>query len=57
MNITLKELFPGNNGRLLMLRVMLHLRMPELMKLNAERPLNDELSQKLRDAIEVVKKG
>lgn len=57
MTTTLGEMFPGNMGRVLLTRVSIKLRMPELLKLPNTEPLSPELHQRLADAVIQVKKG
>jgi len=48
---TLKELFPGNMGRLRFIRVMLRARIPQLAKHDWETPLTPELLERVRAGI------
>ncbi|MDE0883405.1 MAG: hypothetical protein OSB21_12500 [Myxococcota bacterium] len=54
---TLNQLFPGNLGRLKLLRVMLRLGMPELSKYNANQPLEPMLERRVRQALHEVEAG
>ncbi len=53
----LKDLFPGNMGRVLLTRVAIRLRMPNLMKMDPAKPLAPQLAEQLRAALDDVKRG
>jgi len=54
---TLNELFPGQTGRLELMRVMLMLRMPQLRSMPRDDELPAELEEQLRKARAAVRKG
>jgi len=54
---TLNQLFPGNLGRLKLLRVMLRLGMPELRSQNPNLPLDPMLERRIRQALREVEEG
>ncbi|MCA9493447.1 MAG: hypothetical protein KC621_26130 [Myxococcales bacterium] len=54
---TLNQLFPGQTGRLQLMRVMLLLRRPDLKSLDRDEPLSDELEKQLREALGRVRKA
>ena len=55
--MTLDEFFPGNMGRMLLIRVMLRLKRPDLAKMDKGTKLDTDLIKLIRDAINDVKKG
>ncbi len=55
--MTIADLFPGNMGRVLMTRVAIRTRMPALMKMTPDEPIDEKLLAQLRIAIEQVKRG
>lgn len=55
--MTIEEIFPGNVGRLVMARVILRLRMPELARMARNATVSPTLESQLRAAIDAVKKG
>lgn len=54
---TIGDVFPGNMGRLMLTRVALRLRMPELMKLSPSHCLESALLARLQTTLVEVKKG
>ncbi|MEM7155057.1 MAG: hypothetical protein AAF799_19570 [Myxococcota bacterium] len=54
---TLEDLFPGIQGRMELVRVMLHLRMPQLADLPRDTPLDAEMVMRLETARELVARG
>jgi hypothetical protein len=54
---TLNELFPGQAGRLQLIRVMLSLRMPQLQRTPRDEELDKDTERKLRDALQRVQRG
>jgi len=54
---TLNQLFPGNLGRLKLLRVVLKLGMPELKGHNPNQPLDPMLERRIRQALREVELG
>ncbi len=54
---TIGEVFPGNMGRLMLTRVALRLRMPELMKLSPSHGLEPALLARLQSTLAEVRKG
>ena len=54
---TLNDLFPGNLGRLTLLRVILRVGMPELRQIDPNKPLDPLLERRLRQAIRQVEEG
>ncbi len=54
---TLNELFPGQVGRLQLIRVMLKLRRPELKRLDRDKPLPAELEEQLIRTLKTVRRG
>lgn len=54
---TIGEVFPGNMGRLMLTRVALRLRMPELMKLSPGQEIEPALLLRLQTTLAEVKKG
>jgi hypothetical protein len=55
--MTLTELLPGNMGRVVLTRVALRLRRPDLLKMPVEVQLDPDLLATLMPAIAAVKKG
>ncbi len=55
--MTISELLPGNMGRVVLTRVALRLRRPDLLKMSVAVPLDPALIAMLLPAIEAVKKG
>jgi len=55
--MTLDDFFPGNMGRMLLIRVMLRLRRPDLAKMNKKSRLDDSLIKQIKNAIYDVNKG
>lgn len=55
--MTLTQLLPGNMGRVVLTRVALRLRRPDLLKMSVELPLDAALLATLMPAIDAVKKG
>jgi hypothetical protein len=54
---TLNQLFPGNLGRLKLLRVMLRLGLDDLPKMNPNTPLEPMLEARIRQALREVEQG
>ena len=54
---TLQSLFPGIKGRMQLVKVMLHLRMPELAEMGRDEPLDDELARRLELARDMFAMG
>jgi len=54
---TLNELFPGQTGRLELMRVMLKLRLPELRTMPRDAELPTDLEARLRKAREAIRRG
>jgi len=54
---TMEDLFPGNMGRMLMIRVMLKLRMPDLKDMPRTEPLDPSLVSRLETTIAQVQLG
>ena len=54
---TLNHLFPGTEGRMELVRVMLHLRMPELRRVPRDQQLEPELARRLERALTVIRQG
>ena len=54
---TLQGLFPGLEGRMQLVRVMLDLKMPQLRDLPRDQQLDAELLQTLREAKARVEQG
>ena len=54
---TLNDLFPGQKGRLELMRVMLMLRLPRLKALPRDDELPPDLEERLREARKAVRKG
>lgn len=54
---TLHDLFPGIEGRMEFVRVMLHLRMPQLREYDRTAPLSPVLVDKLLQAQQEVRNG
>lgn len=54
---TLNDLFPGNSGRMIMVRVILRKQMPELSEMDRDKPLSPDLVATLKQAIEEVQAG
>ncbi len=54
---TLNELFPGQTGRLELMRVMLKLRMPELRTMPRDVELPVDLDERLRTARKAIRRG
>lgn len=50
-------MFPGIKGRMQLVKVTLHLRMPELQEMARDEPLDDELVKKLETALEMFARG
>ena len=57
LEMTLTELLPGNMGRVVLTRVALRLRRPDLLKMPIETPLDPALLAALLPAIDAVRKG
>lgn len=57
MVATLNDLFPGQAGRLQLIRVMLMLRRPDLKSLARDRELPAELETQLKLALDRVRRG
>jgi hypothetical protein len=57
VDMTLTELLPGNMGRVVLTRVALRLRRPDLLKMPVEIQLDPDLLATLMPAIAAVKKG
>ena len=57
MQKTMDDLFPGNMGRMLMIRVMLKLRMPDLKDMPRTEPLDPSLVSRLETTIAQVRLG
>lgn len=55
--MTLTELLPGNVGRVVLTRVALRLRRPDLLKMSVELQLDAALLATLMPAIDAVRKG
>jgi hypothetical protein len=53
----LSDLFPGNLGRLKLIRVMLRVGMPQLSKMNPATDLDPQLEALLRQALRDVEQG
>ncbi len=56
-SLTLAELFPGNLGRMKMIRVMLRLKMPKLMEMDHTKSLPAELLSKITQTIAEINGG
>ena len=54
---TIESLFPGKMGRVMLTRVAIRMRRPELLKMNKTEVLAEELADKVREALAMVKKG
>ncbi len=54
---TLNDLFPGQTGRLELIRVMLRLQMPELRQRPRDEELGPDLEQRLRKGLDEVRRG
>ena len=54
---TIQTLFPGVEGRMELVRVMLYLKMPQLRDFDRYQPLPSDLATKLLEAREVVRNG
>ena len=54
---TLNDLFPGQSGRLRLIRVMLMLRRPELKRIPRDQPLPQDLERELVAALATVRRG
>ena len=54
---TLNQIFPGNLGRLKLLRVVLKLGMPELKHMNPNQSLDPMLERRIRQALYEVEQG
>lgn len=50
-------MFPGIKGRMELVKVMLQLRMPELLEMSREEPLHEDLAQRLETARELLTQG
>lgn len=55
--MTINTLFEGNMGRVVLTRVALRLRKPELLKMNVEQPLDAALINLLVAARDAVNRG
>jgi hypothetical protein len=55
--MNLCELLPGNMGRVVLTRVALRLRRPDLLKMSDQVPLDAALLATLMTAIAAVRKG
>ena len=55
--MTLSTLFAGNMGRVVLTRVALRLRKPELLKMTADQPLDAALVDMLVAARDAVNRG
>ena len=54
---TLNDLFPGQTGRLELIRVMLRLQLPELRQQPRDEDLKPELEERLRKGLQEVRRG
>lgn len=54
---TLDDIFPGNTGRMKKIRVALRLKMPDLMKMDATKPLDKALTKQLEKAMLDIERG
>lgn len=57
MTKTMEDLFPGNMGRMLMIRVMLKMRRPDLRDMPRTTPLEPSLVAELESTIRQVQQG
>ncbi|MEQ8454259.1 MAG: hypothetical protein RLO52_09810 [Sandaracinaceae bacterium] len=57
MTKTMEDLFPGNMGRMLMIRVMLKMRRPDLRDMPRTAPLEASLVAELETTIRQVQLG
>lgn len=55
--VTLAELFPDNVGRMALARVVLKLKMPELISVDTAVELDDDLCAKIRAALDEIEQG
>lgn len=55
--MTLTQLLPGNMGRVVLTRVALRLRRPDLLRMSCEIPLDPALLDTLLPAIDAVRRG
>ena len=55
--MTLTQLLPGNMGRVVLTRVALRLRRPDLLKMSVEIPIDPGLLAALLPAIDAVRRG
>jgi hypothetical protein len=49
--MTLTDIFPGRAGRVFLTRVAVRLRMPQILKMKMDEPLDPALSKKLQGAV------
>jgi len=54
---TLNDLFPGRMGRVELTRIAVRLRMPQLLRTNADEALADDVVAALQSALDEVRKG
>jgi hypothetical protein len=54
---TIHDLFPGVEGRMEFVRVMLYLKMPQLREIERDQPIPGDLAAKLLDARKAVRNG
>lgn len=55
--MTLNDFFPGNMGRMLLIRVMIRMKRPDLAKMDKSLELDNALCSQLKQTIQEVKRG